>query len=79
MISNSTQIIQHENFWSKLANRTAPSRGQVGEILSKAKCLKGINGDETLALLNIEDEGLLQELFEAAKFVEETAQSVATE
>lgn len=44
---------------------------EVTEILNKAKSLKGLNLQEAAVLLNITDKKLLQDLFDAAKYVKE--------
>ena len=41
----------------------------VREILDKAKELKGLNQSDMIGLMSIQDEALVQELYEAARFV----------
>ena len=48
-----------------------PSKEKINEILNKALLLKGLSLEEAAVLLNINDDGILDQLFKAAKSVKE--------
>lgn len=62
-------LIDDKKIHDELGKNAEPSVSKVKEILSKAKQLKGINYNEVLTLLNINDPKLSNELFETARFV----------
>ncbi|MFA5865974.1 MAG: [FeFe] hydrogenase H-cluster radical SAM maturase HydG [Phycisphaerae bacterium] len=45
---------------------------QVRELLAKARLLKGLTLDDTAVLLDVEDEDLLEEMFQTAREIKET-------
>ena len=59
-----------ENWLSSTAR--APHAGDVTDILSKAKELKGLDAQDIATLTAVEDSRLLAELFETAKYIKET-------
>lgn len=64
-----TGFINHERIYAYLKTGTAPDRQEVETILDHAKELKGISYDEAERLLMVEDETLLESIFETANFI----------
>jgi len=65
-------IIDDEKLQRTLERAKSFTSSDVTAILEKAKLLKGITLEEAAVLLNITDEKLLQDLYNAAKFVKES-------
>ena len=61
-----TGFIDHERIFSYLKSARPPDRKETGDILAKARQLKGLGHEEAARLLLLEDEESLQELFAAA-------------
>jgi 2-iminoacetate synthase len=55
-----------------LTSATGCVPGQVRDILTKARALKGLSIDEVAALSTVTDETLVHELFDTARFVKES-------
>jgi 2-iminoacetate synthase len=64
-----TGFIDHEKIDNYLQNTTSPDEGEVEEILSHAKELKGISFEETERLLMVEDDELIEKLCETANHI----------
>ncbi len=64
-------IIDDEKLQRTLEKAKSHTDSEVTDILNKAKKLKGISLQEAAVLLNITDEKLLQQLFDAARYVKE--------
>ena len=71
MRSNLTQtaFIDHEKIYEYLKNTSPPDKAEVRDILKHARELKGISFSETERLLLVEDEELLEEIFETANYI----------
>ncbi|RCX13866.1 iron-only hydrogenase maturation protein HydG [Anaerobacterium chartisolvens] len=54
---------------SILEDSIRPERAEIAEILAKARECRGISLKETASLLNIQDEELLSEVYDAARYV----------
>jgi len=61
-----TGFIDHEKIFSFLAAARPPDRHELGDILAKARLLKGLDHAEAARLLLLEDGESLSELFAAA-------------
>src|SRR3989338_3501294 len=59
-------IIDEERIWQELKDNASPSEVKVRQILDKALQLKGLDLPDAAALLQVEDESLLKELFDTA-------------
>jgi 2-iminoacetate synthase len=57
---NESEIFQH------LANNSTPSKNQIREILQKSLAIERLEPHETVALMNVKDEELWQEMFDTA-------------
>lgn len=66
-----TGFIDHERIYAYLKTGTAPDGQEVDAILDKARGLKGIGFDEAERLLMVEDNDLLESIFETANFIKE--------
>ncbi|WP_424243956.1 2-iminoacetate synthase [Elusimicrobium posterum] len=64
-------IINDNELEGLLAASSVPSKEEVQRILKKAAQLKGLNKQEALSLLSIEDEASLKQLFDTAKAVKQ--------
>ena len=64
-----TSFIDHERIYDYLKNTSPPEKEEVRDILSHARELKGISFEETERLLLVEDEDILQEIFETANYI----------
>ncbi len=68
-ILNNTFI--NEGKINDLISKKAESQEKINEILNKALNAKGLTLEESAALLNIEDDEILEKLFKTAKIVKE--------
>ena len=66
-----SMVIDHKKILEQLNNEVDVSEEKIKKILTKAKELKGLNYDEALTLLQVEDEKLLDDVFRAAEFVKD--------
>lgn len=64
-------IIDDEKLQRALEKAQSHTDGDVRRILTKAKELKGLSPQEAAVLLNVQEPRLLQEVFDAAKYVKE--------
>jgi 2-iminoacetate synthase len=64
-------VINQEGIFALLKSPFQPDRQAVLDILAKASALKGLDEAETAVLMNIEDAGLLEELFNTARCIKE--------
>ncbi len=64
-------IIDDEKLQRTLEKAKSHTDAEVTGILNKAKELRGITLEEAAVLLNVTDEKLLQQIFDAAKYVKE--------
>ena len=64
-------FIDDVQIYDSLQKSGKASAGQIREILSHARELKGISRQEVLSLLSVDDQDLLLELFETARFVKD--------
>jgi len=64
-------FINESKIFSILESSINPDKGEIREILAKARECKGITLEETGKLLHVEDKDLMEELFEAAKYVKD--------
>ncbi len=69
--SGPTAFIDHEKIDAYLKNTRATEKEEVRGILQHARELKGLNFAEAEKLLLVEDQELLQEIFDTAYFVKE--------
>ena len=65
-------FINEDEIRRVISQHTETDKIFAGEILSKAKELNGLELNEVAALVNINDPGLISELFESANYVKET-------
>lgn len=65
------KVIDHKKILEELNMKVDTSQENINSILSKAKKLKGLNYNEALTLLKVEDEKLLEEIFKTAEFVKD--------
>ena len=64
-------FIDVEAVEATLARATAPDRGQLEEILSRARALEGLQAEDVAALALVTDPECLAEIFAAARFVKQ--------
>ncbi len=69
VLTSDTGFINHEKIYGYLENTSPPDKKEVEEILEHAKELKGISFEETERLLLVEDQELLEEIFETANYI----------
>lgn len=63
---NGKDFIDEETIYEKLSNNKKPDKGYIRDIIEKSLSITRLDPDETAALLNVEDEDLWEELYEAA-------------
>ena len=61
---NGKDFINEEEIWKKLSENTQPSKERVREIMQKSLNIERLEPEETAALLNVDDDDLLQEMYE---------------
>jgi 2-iminoacetate synthase len=59
-------FIDDWEIWGKLERNSNPEPRKVRDILQKSLAVETLRPDETATLLNVEDEGLWEEMFETA-------------
>ena len=64
-----SEFINESKIFSILEASANPDKEQVREIIAKARECKGLTLEETGKLLFLEDKDLLEELYEAAKYI----------
>ncbi len=69
VLTKETGFIDHERIYNYLANTKPPEKKEVEEILAHARELKGISFEETEKLLLVEDNELLEEIFQTANYI----------
>ncbi len=69
-MNNNDKIID-ENELLSLIDGKQPSTFEINDVLQKAAELKGLTLAETAVLLNIEDDGYLEQLFETAALIKD--------
>ncbi len=62
-------FIDESLIYSLLEDSIRPDKAEIAEILAKARECKGISLKETASLLNIQDEEILSEVYDAARYV----------
>lgn len=65
------KIIDNERIARELEAQIDVSDGHVDEVLAKARELKGIDYNDVLTLLKIEDKKQLQKMFDTAKYIKD--------
>ncbi|MBN2651125.1 MAG: [FeFe] hydrogenase H-cluster radical SAM maturase HydG [Spirochaetales bacterium] len=65
-------FINDELIFSLLKKNSSPSKERVREIIAKAKGINRLELEEAAVLLNVEDEDLWQEIFEAGMTIKKT-------
>lgn len=68
---NNINFINEAKINELINNSTPKSPNQVNEILAKAKELKGLSQEDIACLINLEDEALLENLYETALWIKE--------
>jgi 2-iminoacetate synthase len=63
-----TGFIDHERIFSYLGSARPPDRSETGDILAKARQLKGLDYAEAARLLLLEDEEILADVYAAALY-----------
>lgn len=63
---NGKDFIDDDEIWKNLEENKNPDRQKIRDILEKSLAVKTLAPDETAALLNVEDEDLLEEMYEMA-------------
>lgn len=61
-----TTFISPEEIFEKLKTNTNPSKQKIREIISKALSIQTLLPEEVACLINLKDEELWQEIFDAA-------------
>ncbi len=69
VLTKETGFIDHEKIYEYLANTKPPEKKEVEDILAHARELKGISFEETEKLLLVEDDELLEAIFETANYI----------
>lgn len=70
-MNDKTGFIDHQLIQDYLQNTSPPSRGEVSDILSHARELKGISFEETERLLMVEDAELIDEICDTANTIKD--------
>ncbi len=70
-MENEKDFINEEEIWEKLNKNKNSDPSKVREIIDKALSLERLEPDETATLLNIKDEKLWEEIFDAAGKIKE--------
>jgi 2-iminoacetate synthase len=65
-LTDGKDFIDDGNIWEEIEGNRAPERQRVRDIIHKSLAIETLDPDETAALLNVEDEELWNEIFEAA-------------
>ena len=68
---NPTSFIDPEKIFSTLAAARECDPGRVREILAKAREMEGLDADDVAVLMEIQDPALLEQVFDAARYVKE--------
>lgn len=63
---NGKDFIDEELIFNKLSNNQNPDKQRIRDIIKKSLSITRLDPDETAALLNVKDEDLWEELYEAA-------------
>ena len=63
---NGKDFINDEEIWGRIERNRNPEPQKVRDILQKSLAVETLEPDETATLLNVEDEGLWEEMFETA-------------
>ena len=63
---NGKDFIDDEEIWKKIKENRNPEPLKIRDILQKSLAVETLKPDETAALLNVEDEGLWEEMFVTA-------------
>lgn len=63
--------LDEDKIRNAIANSHNADESEVRSILEKARKMKGLTADEVGVLMNIEDKGLTEELFDTAKYVKD--------
>ena len=63
------EIINHKKIVAELEKKVDISPTKIGEILAKARELKGIDFSEVMTLLHVQDPAMLHEIFACAKWI----------
>lgn len=63
---NGKDFIDEKTIYEKLSNNRNPDKEYIRDIIEKSLSITRLGPDETAALLNVEDEDLWEELYEAA-------------
>lgn len=71
-MEDNRNFIDEEKIQRILDDNNNPSREKVLKIIEKARELKGLTPEETAALLQCKDNDILENVFEAARFVKES-------
>jgi 2-iminoacetate synthase len=66
MVSNTAEFIDEPRIHSLLAETASPSAAEVEEIIARAAALKGLGLRDVAALIQVEDEALLEKIFATA-------------
>ncbi|MDD5723163.1 MAG: [FeFe] hydrogenase H-cluster radical SAM maturase HydG [Syntrophales bacterium] len=59
-------FINDEKIWDRIIGNENPDPGRIRDIIRKSLTVETLDPDETAALLNVQDEDLWREIFEAA-------------
>jgi 2-iminoacetate synthase len=63
---NGRDFIDDDRIWSQLEGNARPDPGRVREIIAKAFAIESLDPEDAAALLNVQDPGLWEEIFDAA-------------
>lgn len=66
-MENGKDFINEEEIFEKLEKNSEPSAEEIRTIIEKSKCIETLTPDETAKLINLKDEVLWDEVFQAAK------------
>ncbi len=65
-LTDGEDFIDDGKIWEEIEGNRAPERRKIRDIIQKSLAIETLDPDETAALLNVEDDNLWDEIFEAA-------------
>lgn len=68
-LENGKDFINEDEIFEKLEKNSQPSAEEIRTIIEKSKQIKTLTPDETAKLINLKDEKLWEEVFQAAKYI----------
>ncbi len=65
-MENGNDFINDAEIWAKIEGNKNPDPSKVRDILDKSLAIETLEPDETATLINVQDEGLFEEIFDVA-------------